>query len=272
MAWSCGNADSEVYKKASLNVQTSQLFIMDTNSSLWSINSTSSSFLYSQGSQSQHSQEYISLNSPDSIRDTSYAEYEDGYTSDSLDEFPVVSLSQLDARRYLYSNGISVCEGGEAVQQLKVTSTKETVDMEMTANDVILNGRNCSTDIQLMGNFHGDVTVTRIGVRAQIHYQYSPLLKVKMVVQMRKGHVGQCEDIVKLYENMFYPSASTDVGFIDHAKTVCSTARDGFCLELKISGSGRAKIKSCTVCLRAKGGKVVHVDDGEDVATRRLYW
>jgi hypothetical protein len=58
------------------------------------------------------------LNSPDSIRDTSYAEYEDGYTSDSSGEFPVVSLSQLDAKRYLYSNGINVCEGGEAVQQL----------------------------------------------------------------------------------------------------------------------------------------------------------
>ena len=69
-------------------------------------------------------------------------EYEDRYTSDSLTEFPVVSLSQLDARRYLYSNGISVSNDAEVAQQLKVTSTKEIVDMEMTANDVILNGTN----------------------------------------------------------------------------------------------------------------------------------
>ena len=49
-----------------------------------------------------------------------------------------MSLSPLDARRYLYSNGISVSNGAEVVQQLKVTSTKETVDniMEMTANDI----------------------------------------------------------------------------------------------------------------------------------------
>ena len=248
-----------------------QLFIMDVDRTLWSINSSSSSssYLYSQ---LQPSQEYISFDSPDSISSASDVEYEDGYTSDSSTEFPVVSLSQLDARRYLYSNGISVSNSAEVVQQLKVTSTKETVDMEMTANDVILNDTKCSTDIQLMGNFSGDVTVTRIGVRSQIQYQYSPVLKVKMVVQMRKGHVGQCEDIVKLYENVFYPSAATDVGFIDHAKTVRATAHDGFCLELKISGSHKAKIKGCTVCLRAKGGKVAHIDNGEDLAARRLYW
>ena len=91
------------------------------------------------------------MSSPDSIRYASDVEYEDGYTSDSSSEFPVVSLSQLDARRYLYSNGISVSNGAEVVQQLKVTSTKETVNMEMTANDVILNGTKSSTDIQLMG-------------------------------------------------------------------------------------------------------------------------
>ena len=76
-----------------------QLF-MDIDRTLWNINSSnSSSFLYSQGSQLQHSQEYISLSSPDSIRYASDVEYEDGYTTDFSCEFPVVSLSQLDARR-----------------------------------------------------------------------------------------------------------------------------------------------------------------------------
>ena len=146
------------YIKRLASVSKLQLFIMDIDCTLWSINSSySSSYLYSQ---LQHSQEYISFCSPDSIRSTSDVEYEDGYST----EFPVVSLSQLDARRYLYSNGISVSNGAEVVQQLKVTSTKETVDMEMTANDVIINGTKSSTDIQLMGNFSGDVTVTRVGV------------------------------------------------------------------------------------------------------------
>lgn len=141
-----------------------------------------------------------------------------------------------------------------------MTSTKETVDVEMTANDVVLDCTKCDNNMQLMGNFSGDVTVTRIGVRAKIQYQYSPVLKVKMVVQMRKGHAGQYEEIVKLYENVFFPSATTGIGFNDHAKTIRSTAHDGFCLELKISGCGRAEIKGCTVCLKAKGGKVAHVD------------
>ena len=245
---------------------------MDKDCSLWSTNSTSSSFLYSHSS--QQSQECISLESPQGAMYASDINYDDGFTSDSSFEFPIVSLSQLDACRYLYSNGVSVTDGVEIVQQLKVTSTKETLNMEMTGNDVFLHDTKCNTNMQLMGNFSGDVTVTRIGIRAKIQYEYSPLLKVKMVVQMRKGHVGNCDDVVKLYENVFYPSASpcVKVAFIDHAKTVHSTAHDGFSLELKISGCGRAEINGCTVCLKAKGGKVAYVDNGQDVAARRLYW
>ena len=74
---------------------------MDKDCSLWSINSTSS-FLYS-----QQSQECISLESPQGAMYASDIDY-DGFTSDSSFEFPVVSLSQLDARRYLYSNGVSL--------------------------------------------------------------------------------------------------------------------------------------------------------------------
>ena len=49
-------------------------------------------------------------------------------------------------------------------------------------------------------------------------------------------------------------------------------AHDGFSLELKISGCGKAEIRDCTVCLQAKGGKVSYVDNGADMAARRLYW
>ena len=65
--------------------------------------------------------------------------------------------------------------------------------------------------MQLMGSFSGDVTVTRIGIRGKIHYKYNPFFKVKMVVQIRKGCAGQCEDTVKLYENVFYPSPSMPI-------------------------------------------------------------
>ena len=35
---------------------------------------------------------------------TSDNDYDDGFASDSLFDFTMVSLSQLDARRYVYSN------------------------------------------------------------------------------------------------------------------------------------------------------------------------
>ena len=80
-----------------------------------------------------------------------------------------VSLSQLDAHRYVYSNGVSVSDDGvQIVQQLKVTSTKKAVDTEMIGSDVVLDGIKSYTNMQLMG---GDVTVTRIGIRGKIHYK-----------------------------------------------------------------------------------------------------
>ena len=96
-------------------------------------------------------------------------------------------------------------------------------------------GTKSYSNMQLMGSFSGHVTVTRIGIRGKIHYRYSPFLKVKMVVQKRKGSPGQREDTVKLYENVFYPSPSLEncVSFSDHAKTIHSVAHDGFSLELK---------------------------------------
>ena len=107
-------------------------------------------------------------------------------------------------------------------------------------------------------------------IRSTIH------LKLKMVVQIRKGCAGQCEDTVKLYENVFYPSPSPSlangVSFIDHANTIHCVAHDGFSLELKVSECGKAEIKDCTVCtvcLQAKGGKL-YVDNGADMAARRL--
>ena len=89
-----------------------------------------------------------------------------------------------------------------------------------------------------------------------------------------KGCTGQYQDTVKLYENIFYPSPSlaNGVSFIDHAKTIHCIAHDGLSLELKISGCGKAEIKDCTVCLQGKGGKVSYVDNGADMAARRLYW
>ena len=66
---------------------------MDRDSTLWSINS-SSSFLYSQ---LQHPHQEINGGSYTSDND-----YDDGFSTDSSFDFPVVSLSQLDARRYVY--------------------------------------------------------------------------------------------------------------------------------------------------------------------------
>ena len=83
---------------------------------------------------------------------------DNGFSSDSSFDFPVASLSQLDARRYVYSNGVSVSNGVQIVQQLKVTSTKKAVDMEMIGSDLVLDGTKSYTNMQLMGSFSGDVT------------------------------------------------------------------------------------------------------------------
>ena len=83
-----------------------QSFKMDRDSTFWSINSSSSSFLNSQSSQLQHPHQEISLETPDDGSYTSDSDYDDGFSTDSSFDFPVVSLSQLDARRYVYSNGV----------------------------------------------------------------------------------------------------------------------------------------------------------------------
>ena len=88
--------------------------------------------------------------------------------------------------------------GVQIIQQLKVTSTKKAIDMEMIGSDVVLGGTKSYTNMQLMGDLSGDVTVTRIGIRGKIYYKYNPFLKVKMEVQIRKGCAGQCQDTVKL--------------------------------------------------------------------------
>ena len=156
------------------------------------------------------------------------------------------------------------------IQEVKVTSSKDMIDMELDASDVFLNDSKCTVNMQLIGNLCGDVTITRVGIRAKIEYDYTPAVKVKMVVQMRKGYVGDCQDTVKLYKNTFWPSTSSSIAFIDHAKNNTFHAYDGFCLELKVSGYGRAWVKSCIVFVRAQGGKIRYIDDGEDVAARRL--
>ena len=69
------------------------------------------------------------------------------FSSDSSFDFPAVSLSQLDAHRYVYSNSISVSDGVQIVQQLKVTSTKKAVDMEMIGSDVVLDGTKSYTNM-----------------------------------------------------------------------------------------------------------------------------
>ena len=93
----------------------------------------------------------------------------------------LLCLSQVDARRYVYSNAISV-SGVEIVQQL-VTSMKKAVDMEMTADDMIFHDTKSYANIQLLG----------------IEYQYSPLW-----CRQEKGKLDSVK-ILSNYENVFYP-------------------------------------------------------------------
>ena len=83
------------------------------------------------------------METPDGGSYTSDNDNDDGFSSDSSFDFPIVSLSQLDVRRYVYSNGVSMSDG----VQLKVTSTKEPVDMEMIGSDVVLDGTKSYTNV-----------------------------------------------------------------------------------------------------------------------------
>ena len=63
-------------------------------------------------------------------------------------------------------------DGVQTVQQLKVTSTKKTVDMEMIGSDEVLHGTKSYTNMQLMRSFSGDGTVNRIGIRGKFYYNH----------------------------------------------------------------------------------------------------
>ena len=94
-----------------------------------------------------------------------------------------------------------------------------------------------------------------------------------MEVLARKDVDGESDVITKLYENTVCPQpASQGVAYIDHARAVCIVLPPNFCLELKVQGCGEAVIKACIVCARFRGGKVSYVDDGKDLACRRLFW
>ena len=227
------------------------------------LQASSSSYLY-QSDESFLAEDYVTLD----LRtpDTSDSESEISVG----EEFPIVPVSFLDARRYVYSNGEEVAEGELKIQLVK---NGQVLDMEITANDVVLHdSKHMNTDLQLIGNFGGELTLTRVGIRAKIEYEYSSRLKVKIEVQARKGEAGESDEIKKLYENTVCPQPSQGVAYVDHARTVCTVLPSNFCLELKVQGCGKAVVKSCIVCARFRGGKVSHIDDGEDLVARRLFW
>lgn len=229
--------------------------------------SPSSSYLYEQTQESQSSQQgfILDLESPSESDDPCGIDSDDG-------EFPIIPLRYLDARRYMYSNGEQVMDGGIKIQLVKMVSTRQVLDMDINADDVVVDDLDTTTNLQLIGKFGGQLTVTRVGVRGKIEYEYSPNMRVKIEVQARKGDIGESSDIKKLYEHTFCPLPARQFAYIDHAKTVCCMLPHDFCLELKVAGSGKAMLKACTVCTRFQGGKVCHVNDGEDVAARRLSW
>ena len=107
--------------------------------------SFSSSFAY-QSDESFLGEDYVTLDlrTPDTTSD-SESEISVG------DEFPIVPVSFLDARRYTYSNGEEVADGEVKIQLIK---NRQILDMEITANDVVLHdSKQMETDLQLIGNF-----------------------------------------------------------------------------------------------------------------------
>ena len=129
---------------------------------------------------------------------------------------------------------------------------------------------------------------------------------MRIKVNIRKGDIATCSDVQKGYEHISYPSTNLNpthaTQHIDHGKYCHIRAHQGYCLEIESNISGDAFLEDVEVFIRVQapervGGIFDHAswdpesvaqdnpikslrkynqykfrDDGEDVATRRLFW
>lgn len=226
------------------------------------------------------------------------AEADSTSTEISFPEF--IPEIEWDARRYSYSNGVDVTDGTTDVT--KICHSPSKFEFNIHAGQV---SPHTSSRLlpQLIGEFVDSVLITRIGIRAKVLYKCKPV--VKMRVNIRKGDIASCSDLQKGYEYISYPTTNLRPTYatqhVDHGKYCHMRAHRDYCLELDTNISGDALITDIEIFIRVQapervGGIFDHhswdpdsvardnpikslttynkykfQDDGEDIATRRLF-
>ena len=206
-----------------------------------------------------------------------------------------------DARRYCYSNGVDVTDGTADITKICHSPTK--FEFNIHAREV--SPHTSSRPLpQLIGEFIDSVLITRIGIRAKVLYKCKPVVRIR--VNIRKGDIASCSDLQKGYENISYPTTNVKstyaIQHVDHGKYCHIRAHRDYCLELDTNITGDALITDIEIFIRVQapervGGIFDHhswdpdsvardnpiksvkkyneykfQDDGEDIATRRLFW
>ena len=204
-----------------------------------------------------------------------------------------------DARRYCYINGVDVTDGTADITKIRHSPSK--FEFNIYAGDI---SPHSPSRPLLIGEFVDSVLITRIGIRAKVLYRCKPT--VRMRVNIRKGDIASCSDVQKGYEYISYPATNLKPTYatqhVDHGKYCHIRAHQDYCLELDTNITGDALIKDAEVFIRVQapervGGIFDHhswdpdsvardnpikslkkynkykfQDDGEDIATRRLFW
>ena len=209
--------------------------------------------------------------------------------------FNNIPVCYFDARKYCYANGDEIAEDPEAVTKIEYEMRKFEYAIEIA--NVTKSG------IYLVGEFVGDVLVTRAGIRGVRSYYGRPEVKVEVLV--RKGNACSSDETIKALQHWQLlrtnTSASRMDDYVDWGRFVHIRAHPGYCLEALITIKGDVAVKDLEVFIRVQctervGGaydhpswspknvargdaiksekkysKYKYPDDREDVVTRSLF-
>lgn len=209
--------------------------------------------------------------------------------------FSNIPFSYFDARKYCYANGDAIAEGAETVTKIKheIAKFEYTIDV----------GNVTKSGIYLVGEFIGDVLVTRAGIRGVRSYYGRPEVKVELLV--RKGNACNSDETIKALQHWQFLRTNTSTSrmddYVDWGRYVHIRAHAGYCLEAKVTMKGDVTLKELEIFIRvqctervggaydhpswspenvASGGaiksetkycKYKYPDDREDVLTRSLF-
>lgn len=193
--------------------------------------------------------------------------------------------SLLDARYYFYSNW----DKNSCICNIEHTPSK--FEFTFPLGDI------ASSSLLLEAEFTGHVLITRMGVRATVSYYDKPEVKVEVLVQKNLGDRDPVKGLQYWSLQVCNISRDSLDMFVDFGKYVHIRAHLGYSLEARVSLKGGVHLNKLELFVRVQspnrvGGPYDHpswskdnfsnmviksptkyckyIDDGEDVAARRL--